>query len=201
MLKIKNLSKSYDGIKVIDNLSISLFDKEKRIGVFGANGCGKTTLFDCICGLVKYSGEISFNNSILPKDLLSVSKLGVQRTFQRPNVFKSLTIDDHAKISNKQTVEVFKKFLPNVSLNKKAGSLSFGQQKILELALVESQNPKLILFDEPFAGINEKLSKEISKHIFEQEYYAFIIEHDVDTLKSISDKVFEIRQGKIFSHV
>lgn len=195
MLKLKELTKSFDGINVLDNISTELFKKERIIGICGSNGCGKTTLLNCISGFLKYDGEIFFQNQKLPKTPLAISKLGIQRTFQKTQIFHNLTIKEHAKISNQTTLDIFKKFLPNVKINKKAGALSFGQQKVLELAIAESQKPKLILLDEPLAGISESLSKKISKHILEQKYRAIIIEHDISTLKGLCEKTIKMENG------
>lgn len=191
------MSKSYDGISVINNLSVSFFKKEKMIGIFGSNGCGKTTLLDCIGGFANYSGEIIFNGQILQKSPLLVSRAGIQRTFQRPKIFPSLSVEEHAKISNSNTLNLFKELLPQVDVKKKAGSLSFGQQKILELAVVESQNPKLILFDEPFAGIHKNLSEKIYSHMDSMDYCSIIIEHDIISLRNSADVVFEMVDGKL----
>jgi len=198
LLEIKNLSKSYDGIKVINDLSISFFKKEKMVGIFGSNGCGKTTLLDCISGFTNYSGEIIFDGSLLQKNPLFIARSGVQRTFQRPKIFPSLSVEEHAKISNYKTIDLFTELLPHVDLKKKAGSLSFGQQKILELALVESQEPKLILFDEPFAGIHKSVSEKMYLHMRKQNYCSIIIEHDIVSLKNAADKVFEMVDGKLY---
>jgi ABC-type branched-subunit amino acid transport system ATPase component len=197
LLEIKKMSKFYDGIRVISHLSVSFFKKEKIVGIFGSNGCGKTTLLDCIGGFTNYSGEIIFNGQSLQKSPLLVSRAGIQRTFQRPKIFPSLSVEEHAKISNSSTLDLFKELLPQVDVKKKAGSLSFGQQKILELAVVESQNPKLILFDEPFAGIHKNLSEKIYSHMCSKDYCSIIIEHDIFSLRNSADVVYEMIDGKL----
>ena len=177
ILEVKNVSKSFGGVKA--NVDISMSVKEGSIvGLIGPNGSGKTTLFNSIVGTHPIdNGSIKFNEkevSHLPIPV--VAKLGLLRTFQQTRIYGKLNCVDNMLISNKPNNDgifsVFSKvpkelnekaenLLNFVGLYQKrklrAGDLSFGQQKLLELAMALMNEPKMLLLDEPTAGINPTL--------------------------------------------
>ena len=174
ILEVKNVSKSFGGVKA--NVDISMSVKEGSIvGLIGPNGSGKTTLFNSIVGTHPIdNGSIKFNEkevSHLPIPV--VAKLGLLRTFQQTRIYGKLNCVDNMLISHKPNNDgifsVFSKvpkelnekaenLLNFVGLYQKrklrAGDLSFGQQKLLDLAMALMNEPKMLLLDEPTAGIN-----------------------------------------------
>ena len=192
MLKIKNINKSFGGLKVLNNLSFKI-EKGSISGLIGPNGAGKTTLFNVINGSIKPdSGSVQLNNSELiglqPHELFEI---GVLRTFQIPHEFFSLTVLDNLlvvppnkigetffgqwffekKIKKIEEINVkkAKNILDVIGLShlekEYAGNLSGGQKKLLELGRVMMVEPEIILLDEVGAGVNKTLLNKISKII------------------------------------
>ena len=177
ILEVNNVSKSFGGVKANVDISMSV-EKGKIFGLIGPNGSGKTTLFNSIVGTYPIdNGSIKFNDkevSDLPVPVLA--KLGLLRTFQQTRIYGKLNCVDNMLISHKGSDEsilkIFSKIpqdltekaenlLNFVGLYQKrklrAGDLSFGQQKLLELAMALMNEPEMLLLDEPTAGINPTL--------------------------------------------
>tara|TARA_E500000331_G_C17213692_1_gene694900 strand:- start:85 stop:840 length:756 start_codon:yes stop_codon:yes gene_type:complete len=205
MLKIKNINKSFGGLKVLNNLSFKI-EKGSISGLIGPNGAGKTTLFNVINGSIKPdSGSVQLNNSELiglqPHELFEI---GVLRTFQIPHEFFSLTVLDNLlvvppnkigetffgqwffekKIKKIEEINVkkAKNILDVIGLShlekEYAGNLSGGQKKLLELGRVMMVEPEIILLDEVGAGVNKTLLNKISKIIKKlnkEKKYTFIM--------------------------
>ena len=177
ILEVNNVSKSFGGVKANVDISMSV-EKGKIVGLIGPNGSGKTTLFNSIVGTYPIdTGSIKFNNkevSELPVPV--IAKLGLLRTFQQTRIYGKLNCIDNMLISHKGSdeslIKIFSKIpqdltdkaenlLSFVGLYQKrklrAGDLSFGQQKLLELAMALMNEPEMLLLDEPTAGINPTL--------------------------------------------
>jgi branched-chain amino acid transport system ATP-binding protein len=177
ILEVNNVSKSFGGVKANVDISMSV-EKGKIVGLIGPNGSGKTTLFNSIVGTYPIdSGSIKFNDkevSELPVPV--IAKLGLLRTFQQTRIYGKLNCIDNMLISHKGSddslIKIFSKIpqdltdkaenlLSFVGLYQKrklrAGDLSFGQQKLLELAMALMNEPEMLLLDEPTAGINPTL--------------------------------------------
>ena len=177
ILEVNNVSKSFGGVKANVDISMSV-EKGKIFGLIGPNGSGKTTLFNSIVGTYPIdNGSIKFNDkevSDLPVPV--IAKLGLLRTFQQTRIYGKLNCVDNMLISHKGSDEsilkIFSKIpqdltekaenlLNFVGLYQKrklrAGDLSFGQQKLLELAMALMNEPEMLLLDEPTAGINPTL--------------------------------------------
>ena len=186
ILEVKNVSKSFGGVKANVDISMSV-EKGKIVGLIGPNGSGKTTLFNSIVGTYPIdSGSIKFNDkevSELPVPV--IAKLGLLRTFQQTRIYRKLNCIDNMLISHKGSDEslitIFSKIpkdltdkaenlLSFVGLYQKrklrAGDLSFGQQKLLELAMALMNEPEMLLLDEPTAGINPTLINGIIPEVF-----------------------------------
>ena len=182
ILEVNNVSKSFGGVKANVGISMTV-EKGKIFGLIGPNGSGKTTLFNSIVGTYPIDqGSIKFNGkevSELPVPV--IAKLGLLRTFQQTRIYGKLNCIDNMLISHKGSDEsMFKLFskipqeltekaenlLNFVGLYQKrklrAGDLSFGQQKLLELAMALMNEPEMLLLDEPTAGINPTLINGIS---------------------------------------
>ena len=177
ILEVNNVSKSFGGVKANVDISMSV-EKGRIFGLIGPNGSGKTTLFNSIVGTYPIdNGSIKFNGkevSELPVPV--IAKLGLLRTFQQTRIYGKLNCVDNMLISHKGSDEsilkIFSKIpkdltekaeslLNFVGLYQKrklrAGDLSFGQQKLLELAMALMNEPEMLLLDEPTAGINPTL--------------------------------------------
>ena len=177
ILKVNNVSKSFGGVKANVDISMTV-EKGKIVGLIGPNGSGKTTLFNSIVGTYPIdNGSIKFNEkevSELPVPV--IAKLGLLRTFQQTRIYGKLNCVENMLISHKGSdaslLTIFSKIpkdltekaenlLNFVGLYQKrklrAGDLSFGQQKLLELAMALMNEPEMLLLDEPTAGINPTL--------------------------------------------
>ena len=223
ILEIKNLSKYFGGLAAVSNCSLKV-KKGTITGIIGPNGSGKTTLFNSIVGTHPIdSGSIKFNGievSQLPVPV--VAKLGLLRTFQQTRIYGKLNCIDNMLISNKTDKEgllsVFSKMPPElndkaenllnfVGLYQKrklrAGDLSFGQQKLLELAMALMNEPKMLLLDEPTAGINPTLINGIIDRLIKinKDYgiTLLVIEHNMKVIMSLAQSIFCLAHGKLLA--
>ena len=224
ILEVKNVSKSFGGVKA--NVDISMSVKEESIvGLIGPNGSGKTTLFNSIVGTHPIdNGSIKFNEkevSHLPIPV--VAKLGLLRTFQQTRIYGKLNCVDNMLISNKPNNDgifsVFSKvpkelnekaenLLNFVGLYQKrklrAGDLSFGQQKLLELAMALMNEPKMLLLDEPTAGINPTLINGIIDRLIKvnKEFgiTLFVIEHNMKVIMQLAQHIFCLAHGQLLAN-
>lgn len=225
LLRATNLSKSFGGIKAVDNACLQV-EKGSITGLIGPNGAGKTTLFNLLANFIKADhGEILFDHEPihhLPSH--QIAKRGFIRTFQVARVLSRLSVLENMLLATpNQTGENFvqvwlqqKKLrveerankaramdiLESVGLAAKAhdyaGALSGGQRKLLEMGRTLMANPKLILLDEPAAGVNPTLINQICEHIvnWNQQGISFlIIEHNMDVIMSLCDRVWVLAEG------
>jgi len=225
LLDAKDLCKSFGGIKAVDHAQIQV--KEKSItGLIGPNGAGKTTLFNLISNFIRPDqGEIIFDGEpITNLQPYQIAQQGFIRTFQVARVLSRLSVLENMMLAaQKQTGENFLKvwlqskavrqeerenrdramtILESVGLAAKAqdyaGALSGGQRKLLEIARAMMTRPKLILLDEPAAGVNPTLINQICEYIttWNQEGVTFlIIEHNMDVIMSLCDRVWVLAEG------
>lgn len=225
LLQATNLSKSFGGIKAVNNACLEV-RKGSITGLIGPNGAGKTTLFNLLAKFIEADhGEILFDHQPihhLPSH--KIAQLGFIRTFQVARVLSRLSVLENMLLATpNQTGENFfqvwwqqKKLrveerankaramdiLESVGLAAKAhdyaGALSGGQRKLLEMARTLMTNPKLILLDEPAAGVNPTLINQICEHIvnWNQQGITFlIIEHNMDVIMSLCDHVWVLAEG------
>ena len=223
ILEVNNVSKSFGGVKANVDISMSV-EKGKIVGLIGPNGSGKTTLFNSIVGTYPIdSGSIKFNDkevSELPVPV--IAKLGLLRTFQQTRIYVKLNCIDNMLISHKGSdeslIKIFSKIpqdltdkaenlLSFVGLYQKrklrAGDLSFGQQKLLELAMALMNEPKMLLLDEPTAGINPTLINGIIDRLIKvnTDYgiTLLVIEHNMKVIMSLAQKIFCLAHGKMLA--
>ena len=223
ILDISNVSKSFGGVKANVDISMSV-EQGSIVGLIGPNGSGKTTLFNSIVGTYPIdSGLIKFNDrevSELPVPV--IAKLGLLRTFQQTRIYGKLNCIQNMLISHKPEndgiLTVFQKIpsdltdkaetlLKFVGLHQKrklrAGDLSFGQQKLLELAMALMNEPKMLLLDEPTAGINPTLINGIIDRLItiNKDYgiTLLVIEHNMKVIMSLAQKIFCLAHGKMLA--
>jgi len=224
ILEVKNVSKFFGGVKANVDVTMSV-EQGSIVGLIGPNGSGKTTLFNSIVGTHPIdSGSIKFNGtevSQLPVPV--VAKLGLLRTFQQTRIYGKLNCIDNMLISNKTDKEgllsVFSKMPPElndkaenllnfVGLYQKrklrAGDLSFGQQNLLELAMALMNEPKMLLLDEPTAGINPTLINGIIDRLIkvnkEFDITLLVIEHNMRVIMSLAQNIFCLAHGELLAN-
>jgi branched-chain amino acid transport system ATP-binding protein len=224
ILEVNNVSKFFGGIKANEDISLSV-EKGSIVGLIGPNGSGKTTLFNSIVGTHPIDkGSIKFNDtevSELPVPV--VAKLGLLRTFQQTRIYGKLNCVDNMLISHKPendgVFSVFSKMPPE--LNEKAenllnfvglyqkrklraGDLSFGQQKLLELAMALMNEPKMLLLDEPTAGINPTLINGIIDRLIKvnKEFgiTLLVIEHNMRVIMQLAQNIFCLAHGQLLAN-
>ena len=223
ILEIKNVSKSFGGVKANVDISLNV-EQGSIVGLIGPNGSGKTTLFNSIVGTHPIDqGSIKFDNkevSQLPVPV--VAKLGLLRTFQQTRIYSKLNCVENMLISHKQSDQGFSKIFSRIPIELteraenllnfvglyqkrklRAGDLSFGQQKLLELAMALMNEPKMLLLDEPTAGINPTLINGIIDRLIKinKDYgiTLLVIEHNMKVIMSLAQKIFCLAHGKMLA--
>lgn len=225
VLEVKNLNKSFGGLQAVLNVSLSIQEKEMS-AIIGPNGAGKTTLFNLISGFIPpSSGSITFHGQeIVGQSIDEISNLGLGRCFQRTNVFPRLTVYENiqaAVLAKKQRAHHFisscfryaevnqrtKEIIESVNLETfvhlKSGTLSHGDQKLLDIAVTLALEPTLILLDEPTAGMSpdERFStiEKIAKLWKEMNLTLLFIEHDMDIVFNHAQVIRVMNQGELLA--
>lgn len=221
ILRIEDLTVSFDGFRAVDALSLSVDRNELRV-IIGPNGAGKTTLLDMICGKTRpSSGRVFFNGIDLTK--LSEHQIvhaGVGRKFQTPSVYEDLSVLENFEISlpegqgvlgslffrrSEQVMERIISIADQVFLrdflDQKAGRLSHGQKQWLEIGMLLIHSPELLLLDEPVAGMSPREREQTADLLnrISQGKSVIVIEHDMDFVKRIAHKVTVLHQGRLLS--
>jgi len=223
ILAVDKVHKYFGGVKANENISLTV-DQGTIVGLIGPNGSGKTTLFNSIVGTHSIDkGSINFDGkevSSLPVPV--IAKLGLLRTFQQTRIYGKLNCIQNMLISAKPTNDniftVFSKIpadltdraenlLHFVGLYQKrklrAGDLSFGQQKLLELAMALMNEPKMLLLDEPTAGINPTLINGIIDRLIKvnKEFgiTLFVIEHNMRVIMNLAQIIFCLAHGQLIA--
>ena len=212
-LETQGLVKSYNGRKIVDNVHFSIAQGE-IVALLGPNGAGKTTSFDMVVGLVKPdSGYINFNGQDITKlKIHERAHLGIGYLTQEPSAFRNLSVrdnlalvldlygydSDRRKAKTKQVLEEFGIFHLK---DTEAISLSGGERRRLEIARVLVTDPKFILLDEPFTGIDPIAINDIQQIIYklckEKNIGLLITDHNPAATLSITDRAYIIQDGKI----
>ena len=230
LLKTTNLGISFGGLRAVDDVNIEIKDGE-LVGLIGPNGAGKTTIFNLLTGVYKPTdGDISLNEiSINKKNTPQIVALGVARTFQNIRLFKKLSVLDNVKmaLNNSMNYNTFEAIfrLPRFWKEEKeitdraldlldifdmaemaniiSGNLSYGQQRKLEIARALATNPKLLLLDEPAAGMKPNETKELMNTIsFIRNKFKItilLIEHDMDLVMGICERLYVLNFGKVIA--
>ncbi|MEG2018775.1 MAG: ABC transporter ATP-binding protein [Clostridium sp.] len=225
LLELREVTKSFGGLTAVSNVTFSLA-KNQILGLIGPNGAGKTTAFNLITGIyTSTSGEIVFDNEVLKKVKPNkVTELGIGRTFQNIRLFKGMSVLENVMIgqycrtksgffSTMLSTPSFKKeenkvkeraeeLLEFVGLYDKkdhnAVSLPYGDQRKVEIARALATNPKLLLLDEPAAGMNTQEKREMQQLIANiklKGYTVLLIEHDMKLVMGICDSLVVLDHG------
>jgi branched-chain amino acid transport system ATP-binding protein len=223
-LEVKDVRKSYGAIKAVDGVSLSV-GPGKIVGVIGPNGSGKTTLFNSILGQIKpTTGRVEFcGEDITGLSPLKLSRRGVGRTFQTLQVFVKLSVRDNLIAAAQEFKGTLASRLfarPDAGLGEHAdqmielfrlqhvaalpsGNLSYGQQKLIHIAMAFKPAPRLVLLDEPCAGVNPSLVDQLRELLIElnrtQGGSFVVIEHNMDFIMKLCPHVICMVEGKVMA--
>ena len=222
ILYLEDVNVSFDGFKAIKHLSLDIAPGELRC-IIGPNGAGKTTMMDIITGKTRPdSGAVFFGSTI---DLLrhsepEIAQLGIGRKFQKPTVFEQLTVYENLELALKthkgvrasvffkrsseqaqRLIEVLHTIHLQDSLNRQAGLLSHGQKQWLEIGMLLMQDPKLLLLDEPVAGMTDQETERTAELFLslKGKHSLVVVEHDMAFIKAISDTVTVLCEGSVLA--
>ena len=222
ILYLDGVSRSFDGFKAINNLSLVL-DKGEMRAIIGPNGAGKTTMMDIITGKTRPDvGEVFFDGQIdlTRHDEADIAMMGIGRKFQKPTVFESHTIEDNLVLSLKGPRSIFPALfhrrtasevkqidhiLEVIRLGDKryelAANLSHGQKQWLEIGMLLAQDPKLLLVDEPVAGMTDAETEETARLLrdINETHSVIVVEHDMHFVRELGVKVTCLHEGSVLS--
>ena len=223
LLYLDGVTVSFDGFRALNNLSLDISPGEMR-AIIGPNGAGKTTMMDVITGKTRPdTGEVLFNNGevdLTTRDEAAIAELGIGRKFQKPTVFENHSVEDNVLLALKgnRTVrgnlrwtanwpdsERVAEILETIGLaahrERLAASLSHGQKQWLEIGMLLAQDPKLLLVDEPVAGMTDaetmttaELLKDIAK-----SHSVIVVEHDMEFVRRLGVKVTVLHEGSVLA--
>jgi ABC-type branched-subunit amino acid transport system ATPase component len=222
MLEIKTLSKFFGGVKAVDNLDLQV-ERGEIVGLIGPNGSGKSTLVNLVCGVLKpTSGEVIFEGHSMAGQVPSARlRHGIARTFQNIRLFGGLTVWQNlwvARNSNEdiRSQSILRRWLGSATTLKKeietmlefsdladkadflASNLAFGEQRRLELARAVAAKPRLLLLDEPAAGMNRAEVAELEQRIRslrEQGITILLVEHVMQLVMGVTDRIAVLNFG------
>lgn len=228
MLEVKNIGISFGGLKAVDNFSLTI-EKGQLYGLIGPNGAGKTTIFNLLTGVYKADhGSIFLDGKELTgKSTIEINQAGIARTFQNIRLFKDLSVLDNVKAGlhnhhpystiegifrlpryykvekemNARAMELLKVFDLDKECDYKASNLPYGKQRKLEIARALATDPKLLLLDEPAAGMNPNETAELMETIrFVRDNFdmtVLLIEHDMKLVSGICEKLTVLNFGQV----
>jgi urea transport system ATP-binding protein len=222
ILYLEDVSVSFDGFKAINKLSLDIAPGELRC-IIGPNGAGKTTMMDIITGKTRPDeGTVYFGSTI---DLLrlreaEISQMGIGRKFQKPTVFEQLTVFENLELALKtqktvaasiwwrmnsaqsdRLAEVLHAIHLCEQVSRPAGTLSHGQKQWLEIGMLLMQDPKLLLLDEPVAGMTDEETARTAELFLslKGQHTLMVVEHDMGFIKTISDIVTVLCDGSVLA--
>jgi len=222
MLYLNGVSVSFDGFRALNKLSIIVRPAE-MLAIIGPNGAGKTTMMDCITGKTRPDdGEVYFDGrtDLTKLDEVDIANLGIGRKFQKPTVFESHTVWDNLVLALKQKRGVFAslfydgsredeariaEILDTVRLSARkdelAADLSHGQKQWLEIGMLLAQDPKLLLVDEPVAGMTDSETVETAKLLKQiaTTRSVVVVEHDMSFVRDLGARVTCLAEGSVLA--
>ena len=228
LLEVKNLSISFGGLKAVDNFHINI-EKGQLYGLIGPNGAGKTTIFNLLTGVYKpNAGSIVLDDvNITGKSTIEINQAGIARTFQNIRLFKDMSVLDNVKAGlhnhhkystvegifrlpryfkiekemDEEAMNLLKVFDLDKECDFKASNLPYGKQRKLEIARALATEPKLLLLDEPAAGMNPNETAELMDTIrFVRDNFnmtVLLIEHDMKLVSGICGKLTVLNFGQV----
>lgn len=229
MLRLDGVTQRFGGVTALEDVSFSI-GRGKIIGLIGPNGAGKTTLFNLISGLYSpTSGHLSFNGtSLLGMPAHKITRLGIARTFQHIRLFEEMSLREnvvvgmHAqlkyslpalltrsagfrhqeKLAFREAEQLLEKVGLGNSVAVKAGELSYGDQRRLEIARALASRPQLLLLDEPVAGMNgteKNILRELVQSFRHDNLSVLLIEHDMTFVMGLCDQIIVLNFGRMMA--
>jgi branched-chain amino acid transport system ATP-binding protein len=209
ILRVENLSKSFGKFKAVDNVSFSLRELEIT-SLIGPNGAGKTTLVNLVTKKLKPDqGRILFmGRDITNLNSYQITRLGIVRTFQIVNLFPTLTVYENLKVAalgsktdNKEIEMIMSELRLDKYKDVKVMNVSFGVQKLVELAMALLLKPKLLILDEPAAGLPREDRKNLMRILKEigEKITLLVIEHDMEFVFELAQRIMVMNRGKIIA--
>ncbi len=230
LLEVTNLGISFGGLRAVDSLNLKI-EKGQLYGLIGPNGAGKTTAFNLLTGVYKPTeGIIKLDGkNITGKSTIEINKSGIARTFQNIRLFKDLSVLDNVKVGlhnqyhystlagilrlpsfkkvekqmNEKAIELLKVFDLDSEVDTLASNLPYGKQRKLEIARALATNPKLLLLDEPAAGMNPNETIELMNTIkFVRDKFdmtILLIEHDMKLVSGICEELTVLNFGRVLA--
>jgi branched-chain amino acid transport system ATP-binding protein len=224
VLEVRDLSKAFGGIRAVDGVSFAVHEGE-ILGLIGPNGSGKSTLFNCILGqLAPSSGEVRVDGRPItgtrPCDL---NRLGIGRTFQLLQVFPQLSVRENLLLAGQEhqgtmwsrllgpadaglsaaAERMLEFFRLRALADEPAGALSYGQQKLLDVAMAFMAGPRLVLLDEPAGGVNLTMLADLRERLrainAAQKATFVVIEHNMDFVMSLCTRILVLAEGRIIA--
>jgi urea transport system ATP-binding protein len=222
LLYLDGVSVAFDGFKAINDLSLFVRPGEMR-AIIGPNGAGKTTMMDIITGKTRPDiGTVYFDgkHDLTRLDESAIANLGIGRKFQKPTVFESQTVSDNillalagqrdvwsALFGERNAIEPHRieEILDIVRLThaqkRMAGDLSHGQKQWLEIGMLLAQDPKLLLVDEPVAGMTDSETEETARLLkrIAQDHSVIVVEHDMTFIRALDTRVTCLHEGSVLA--
>jgi ABC-type branched-subunit amino acid transport system ATPase component len=217
LLTVDAIGKRFGGVRAVDDCSFSVA-AGTLTGLIGPNGSGKTTVFNIVTGYLKAdTGQVHFaGRDVTGRDSGQLYRRGLSRTFQQARVFPQLTVVENLAVAGGYSwTELFTRRIGRADRNRadalleeftlvdvadlQAGELSYGQRKLLEFAAVLMSSPKLVLLDEPTAGVNPVLIETMEQHIRQRQEAGvtfLIVEHDMTFVMRLCDPVIVLDAGR-----
>lgn len=230
MLEVKNLGIQFGGLRAVDEFNLEI-EKGALYGLIGPNGAGKTTVFNMLTGVYKPTdGDILLDGkSIIGKSQIDINKMGIARTFQNIRLFRQMSVLDNVKVGlhnqikystvsgilklpsyfkkekemNEKAMSLLEVFDLQGEADYLASNLPYGKQRKLEIARALATNPKLLLLDEPAAGMNPNETAELMETIQfvrkEFDMTVLLIEHDMRLVSGICEDLTVLNFGKVLA--
>ena len=222
LLYLDGVKVSFDGYKALRGLSMVLGPGEMR-AIIGPNGAGKTTMLDCITGKTRPDeGEVYFGGStdLTKLDEADIAELGIGRKFQKPTVFENHTVEDNVLLALKAPRGALATLFGPAALNgreridrilqttrlaehrrRPAADLSHGQKQWLEIGMLLAQDPKLLLVDEPVAGMTDAETQTTAELLREiaRNHSVLVVEHDMQFVRELGVKVTVLHEGAVLA--
>ena len=230
MLEVNHLSIQFGGLRAVDSFHVNI-EKGELYGLIGPNGAGKTTIFNLLTGVYKPNeGIIKLDGQdITGESTIEINKAGIARTFQNIRLFKDMPVLDNVKVGlhnhhpystltgilrlpkyfkvekemNERAMEILKVFDLDKEADQLAGNLPYGKQRKLEIARALATDPKLLLLDEPAAGMNPNETQELMDTIrFVREHFQMtilLIEHDMKLVGGICERLTVLNFGQVLA--
>ena len=222
LLYVEGLSVSFDGFKALNDLNLYINDGELRC-LIGANGAGKTTLMDVITGKTQCDqGSVYFGQTLnlLERSEPEIAQLGIGRKFQKPTVFEAHTVLDNLEMSLKTAKGIWQTLMARLSPTEMdhidrvleiiglkgqrlmlAGALSHGQKQWLEIGMLLVAEPRLLLIDEPVAGMTAEETERTAELLtsLAGDHTVVVVEHDMEFVRSIARTVTVLHQGSVLA--